>query len=369
VSSTRSDPRRRVLILIKGLGIGGAERLVSASVGVRDRDSFDYHVAYILPWKDQLVPSIERNEVGVSCVGGRSGLDALTPRRLRSLIKSWAPDLIHAHLPSAGILARVATQIPVVYTEHNVTSSYRQPTRALNRLTYGRNTAVAAVSHAVADSLDGYPGPTPMVVPNGVSAQSSAEAEGVRAELGVDNGEPLFVHVGNIRPHKGHSNLILASARLAESLPRFLVVSIGGEKHTGDLERVRSEAARAGVAERVRFLGRRSDATDFIAAADVVVNPSDFEGMPVALLEALALARPVVATEVGGVPSVIRHEETGLLVPPRDPDALADAMHRAVSDSNASRWGDNGARLIASEHSVEEMTRRYEEIYREVLHG
>lgn len=369
MSSTRNDPRSRVLILIKGLGIGGAERLVSASTAVRDRNHFDYHVAYVLPWKDQLVSAIEKNDVGVSCVGGRRGFDPLTPKRLRSLLKSWAPDVIHAHLPSAGILARVTTQTPVVYTEHNITSSYRQPTRTLNRLTYGRNAAVAAVSRAVSESLAGYPGPEPVVIPNGVSVPSSSGAEGVRSELGVENGVPLFVHVGNIRPHKGHSNLIEASARLAESLPRFLVVSIGGEKHPGDLERVRSEAARAGVADRVRFLGRRSDATDFIAAADVVVNPSDFEGMPVFLLEALALSRPVVATEVGGVSSVIRHEETGLLVPPKNPDALADAMQRAISDEGASRWGDNGARLIASKHSVEEMTRRYEEIYQEVLHG
>lgn len=369
MSSTTDDRRTRVLILIKGLGIGGAERLVSASMRVRDRESFEYHVAYVLPWKNQLVSDIEAVGVGVTCIGSTRGLDLLTPIRLRRFLSDWPAHLIHAHLPSTGILARIATGLPVVYTEHNIAGSYREPSRTLNRLTYGRNRAITAVSTAVAESLDGYPGPIPKVIPNGVSTQSPADTNDVRPELGIASEVPLFVHVGNIRPHKGHMNLIEATAKLRESDTDFLVVSIGGEKHPGDLERVRSEAEEAGVSDRIRFLGRRPDAARYLAAADVVVNPSDFEGMPVALLEALALARPVVATDVGGVSSVIHHEETGLLVPAGDPASLASAMRRAISDERAAEWADNGARLISQEHSVEQMTRRFESIYREVTGG
>lgn len=369
MSSDSTERRARILILIKGLGIGGAERLVSSSTRERDRRRFEYLVAYVLPWKNQLVGDIQSSGVGVECIGGARGLDLRTPLRLRSLISRWDADLIHAHLPSAGILARLSTSRPVVYTEHNITSSYRQPTRALNRITYGRNSAVAAVSQAVANSLDGYPGPPPRVIPNGVGLTASGNVDSIRSELGIPSETPLAVHVGNIRPHKGHSTLIEAAALLRQRGTKVQLVSIGGEKAHGDLERVRREAADAGVTEQLMFLGRRENATDFIEAADVVVNPSDFEGLPVVLLEALSLSRPVVATAVGGVPSVIAHEQTGLLVPPGDAAALADAVDRALSDPRAADWGQAGARLIHSNHSIQHMTGAYEQLYSEVLGG
>lgn len=369
MSSDATERRARILILIKGLGIGGAERLVSNSMRERDDSRFEYLVTYVLPWKNQLVDDIRSSGVDVECVGGSRGLDLRTPMRLRSLVSNWDADLVHAHLPSAGILARLSASRPVVYTEHNITSSYRQPTRAMNRITYGRNSAVAAVSQAVADSLEGYPGPSPRVIPNGVGLTPSGQSGSIKSELGIPSGTPLAIHVGNIRPHKGHSTLIEAAALLRQRGTEVQFVSIGGEKTQGDLERVRRQAAEAGVADRLRFLGRRENATDFIEAADVVVNPSDFEGLPVVLLEALSLSRPVVATAVGGVPSLILHEETGLLVPPGDAPALADAVDRALSDPHAVDWGRAGARLIRDNHSIGHMTRAYEQLYTEVLRG
>lgn len=367
MSSTEPDRRRRILILIKGLGIGGAERLISGSVPGWDRDRFEYRVAYVLPWKDQLVREIRDAGIEVDCVGSRFGMDPWTLVRLWRLIHRWRPHLIHAHLPSAGILARLIPGIPVVYTEHNITGSYRQPTRALNRLTYGRNDVVAAVSDAVATSLTGYPGPRPVVVPNGVAAPGTDRSAAVRSGLGIGGDTPLIVHVGNIRPHKGHSNLIQAVSQLAGRAREAMVVSIGGEKVEGDLDRVRGEAEQLGVADRIRFLGRRTDATDFLGAADLVVNPSDFEGLPVVILESLSMARPVVATDVGGVSSVVRDGETGLLVPPGDPRALAKAIETALSSDDAGDWGRAGAELVVREHGIDHMIESYETIYEEAL--
>ena len=124
------------------------------------------------------------------------------------------------------------------------------------------------------------------------------------------------------------------------------------------------------MADRVHFLGRRSDALAFIAAADVVVNPSDHEGLPVALLEALALARPVAATAVGGVPSVVRPGETGLLVPAGDPSALADAVNRLLEDGEmASAMGKAGRALVEERHGLGTMVSEVESVYRRVLGG
>jgi glycosyltransferase involved in cell wall biosynthesis len=366
VSSTATD-RRRILVLIKGLGIGGAERLLADAAPHWDHTAFQYRVAYILPWKDQLADVIAEAGVAVSCIGGKHGMDPATPARLRRLIGDYEPNLIHAHLPAAGILARLASNRPLVYTEHNVVDSYRQPTRTLNRLTYVRNRAVVAVSDAVAASIEGYPGPDPIVIPNGVPARMDVDVTTVRSELGIDDETPLIVHVGNIRPHKGHATLVAATAQLAGRIPNIAVVSIGGEKDEGDLAKVRQQAESAGVSSRISFLGRRDDARRFLAAADVVVNPSDFEGLPVAILEALRFRRPVVATNVGGVSAVVRDAETGLLVDPSNPGQLADAIARAITDPEAEKWGSNGAELVATSHSVEAMVAAYEKVYWEAL--
>jgi glycosyltransferase involved in cell wall biosynthesis len=356
-----------ILVAIKGLGIGGAEKLIAESASMWDRDRFDYRVVYALPWKDQLVAPIEALGIPVTCIGTGRGMTPSAWWRLRK--EAATADLVHAHLPAMGAVARVFAGRPVVYTEHNVASSYRGPVRWANRLTYRANAALTTVSAAVAASVAGYPGPEPRVVPNGVSCEVPEGApQRVRHELAIDSGTPLVVHVGNIRPHKGHANLVAAVPHLLAAHPDATVVSIGGEKHDGDLDRVRGLADNAGVSGRLRFLGRRPDAIDFIAAADVFVDPADFEGLPVAVLEAMALARPVVATAVGGVPGLVHDGETGLLVPPGDPAALAAAVARVLDDPDlGSSIGAAGAKLVEAEHSLEAMVRQIESIYDEVL--
>lgn len=360
--------KAKVVVLIKGLGIGGAERLISEAVSFWDRARYDYQVAYLLPWKDQLVPEITAAGVQVDQLGnGRVAIE--TWRELRAYLNQARPDLVHAHLPSTGILARLASRAPVIYTEHNVVSSYRQPTQLLNRLTYGRNSRLIAVSGAVAESVIGYPGPDPIVVPNGVSVSVSDEdRRAARGELGISNTTLMIIHVGNIRPHKGHANLIEATAKLKTMLQDFVVVSIGGEKYDGDLARIQAEAAQAGVDDVFRALGRRDNALSFVAASDVMANPSDHEGLPLAILEAMSLGKPVVATAVGGVPSVIEAGVNGLLVPAADPAALADSLLELANDTELrSRLGERAREDALAKHGLEAMIRAVEGIYEEVL--
>ena len=136
----------------------------------------------------------------------------------------------------------------------------------------------------------------------------------------------------------------------------------------GDLDRVRAAAAAAGVADRIRFLGRRADALSFIAAADVFVNPSEVEGLPVAVLEAMCLARPIVATSAGGVPTIIRDQETGILVEIGDPDAIAYGIDTLLDDrSLADQLGKRAEELVNAEYGLEQMIRDTENVYRSVL--
>jgi glycosyltransferase involved in cell wall biosynthesis len=368
VPSLPSD-QIRILILIKGLGIGGAETLIAESARLWDRRVFEYRVVFMLPWKDQLVRSLHDQGVAVDCLDWRKAPGVGAVLRLRRLCQDWAPHLIHSHLPAAGLLARLA--LPGhrhVYTEHNIVASYRQPTRWLNRATYNRNRAVIAVSEAVANSVQGYPGPKPNVIPNGVAVRvDTDQVSRVREELEIGHDVPLVVHVGNIRPHKGHVTLIESTRLLLKEIPEAVVVSLGGEKYQGDLARVRGATKEAGIEGNLRFMGRRHDARAFLAAADVVVNPADVEGLPVSVLEAMALHRPVVATAVGGVPSVVENEVTGLLVPPGNPEQLAAALIRALTSPEAKGWGDEAARLVSRDFGLDRMVAAYEDVYREVL--
>lgn len=358
-----------VLVLIKGLGVGGAERLIAEAAALWDRRRFRLHVAYVLPWKDQLVADIRRQGLEVTCIGSRLGMDPLVPWRLRRLIRRIDAHLVHAHLPATGIVARLFAGVPVVYTEHNLTDSYRLPTRWLNLATYRLSDRIVAVSEAVAASGRGRAGHLLSVVPNAVDVTADrAAAEGVRVELGLDMQVPLVVHVGNIRPHKGHETLVAASRLIADALPEATIVSVGGEKYPGDLQRLTALAAEAGLEGRLQFLGRRLDAQSFLAAATVVVNPADVEGLPIALLEAMGLGRPVVATDVGGVPSVVIEGRTGRLVPPKDPERLAAAVLELVADPDeADRMGRRAAVLVREQHGMAEMVARYERVFEEVL--
>jgi glycosyltransferase involved in cell wall biosynthesis len=263
------------------------------------------------------------------------------------------------------------TSAPVVYTEHNLAGSYRPMTRLLNRATYGRNREVIAVSAAVADSLARYPGPHPHIIPNGVIVAATEEARRrVRDELEIGPSRPLVVHVGNIRPWKGHTTLIKAARLLRESIPEIVVVSIGGEKYPGDLARVRREADEEGAGNIVRFMGRRPDAVDFIASADVFVNPSDVEGLPLVVLEAMMAGTPVVATAAGGVPTVVQDGETGRLVPIGQPQALAAAVTDLMADTEGAKEMAHRARnLVETDFGLERMVAAHEALYRQVLNG
>ena len=122
--------RLKILVLIKGLGIGGAEKLISSGARFWDRDRFEYHVAYVLPWKDQLVAELEEMGVVVHFLGEKSGLTPRLIPKLRRLVRDLDIDLVHAHLPTTGITARLTSPVPVVYTEHNIAESYRRITQS-----------------------------------------------------------------------------------------------------------------------------------------------------------------------------------------------------------------------------------------------
>ena len=364
----------RVLWVIKGLGPGGAERLVADIVPRLDRDRYDTEVAYLLPWKDHLVPTLRDAGVEVHCLEVRGHRDVRWPGRLRRLVDGRY-DLVHAHLPFAAVGARwTARRIPlprrpaVVYTEHNVWDRYRGPTAWANARTFGWNDRVIAVSEAVRASM-GRRGRSPevTVVDNGVDAEAlRAGALGraeARAELGLPADAFVIGTVGGVTPKKGHVHLVRAARAVVDRHPGTVVAVIG----LGAVEApVRQEIARLGLGEAVRLLGVREDASRLMPAFDVFVLPSLHEGLPIALLEALAVGIPAVASSVGGVPHVLS-AGGGVLVAPGDEPALAAALVALIEDPQRRAALAAEAPAAAGRFGLDRTVRELQAIYDDVL--
>lgn len=369
----------RILLLIKGLGLGGAERLLVDVVANRDRDRFEYEVAYVRNGLDALVPAMEATGVRVHSLGAKSSADVRWVRTLRRLLGGGRFDVLHSHLPYTAALARLAAlSLPresrplLVYTEHSLWNKAAVLTKALNRATVGLDQALLAVSDSSRAALPPTLRARAQVVVHGVDLGRSRALlsrrrelrDRLRQALGIGDEEGVALTVANLREEKGYDVLIDA-ARLvsAEGVPvRFVSV---GEGPLADQLRAQSEAN--GVEDKMIFLGRRTDALELMAGADLFVLPSHQEGLPVALMEAMSVGLPLVATTVGGVPDVVTDEVEGLLVAPGRPDLLARAVSRLVGDESLrSRLG-QGALAASARFDVTAAVTQIEELYERLL--
>lgn len=375
----RGAKRVKVLLLIKGLGLGGAERILVALAEHRDTANFDYHVAYALAERDELAPELEAAGVPVHPLGARSSADVRWLVALRRLLVEERFDVVHSHLPYTASFARlVALSLParrrpvLVYTEHSLWKRAAVLTRALNGLTVGADRGLFVVSPAARDALPRRLQAGARVVVHGVDLQgSSALVEHretvrteVRTELGLGPDDVLALTVANFRAEKGHHVLLDAAQRLAEATPRVRVVLVGWGPLEDD---IRARVHALGIGTTVTVVGRRDDTRRLMAGADLFVLPSTQEGMPVVLMEALSVGLPVVASRVGGVPDIVEDGRQGLLVPPGEPSPLAEAIGRLAADPALRGACREAALARAGELDVERTARRIEASYVEWL--
>ena len=368
-----------MLLLIKGLGVGGAERLLLDVVAARDAGRFDYEVAYVLGAQDALAPDLRELGVAVHDLGATSSADLRWTLALRRLLGRGRYQVLHSHLPYSAAFGRlVALSVPagrrpvLVYTEHSLWDRAAVLTKALNRATVGADRALLVVSEAARAALPPALRSRARVVTHGVDrerfarlARRRAEVRAeVRAELGLADCEVLALTVANLRSEKGYDVLVEAARRTAAAGAPVRFVSVG----RGQLEPAVARAAEAPEAAGVLvFLGPRDDTARLMVGADLFVLPSHQEGLPVALMEAMSAGLPVVATTVGGVPGVVTDGEEGLLVAPGDPGALADAV-AAVAGDAALRAAMAGASARRSEQfDVHRAARTIEAVYDELL--
>lgn len=369
-----------VLLAESGRTMGGTERVVWELATRLPRERYDVTVWLPgVPGMDEFAASLAARELKVervSEVGSRWDLSGMF--MVWSRLRALRPALLHLHhvwpasdryLPT---LADAAGVPHLVLTEHIVGQPHSAGQKLLKRRELARADAVTAVCGAVADSLVrdyGVPRGRVRVVPNGADppdddAEYSA-ARRLRAGFGASAGKPLWVCAARLEEQKGHDVLLEALAEVRRRGLDFTAAFAGEGTRRTALER---RAAELGLAERVRFLGMVEEIGPLLAAADAVVMPSRWEGLPLTLLEALARARPVVASAVGGIPEVIEDRASGRLVPPGDVAALADALewlHRRAD--LAAALGREGAAVVRERYTWDRVVQSFEEVYDEVL--
>lgn len=288
------------------------------------------------------------------------------------LLRRERPDVFHAHLSSPvackwGLAAAVAARIPAVLGTVQV-GAYKPP----NRSAYWQLRALArrvdryfAVSREIAAELVeelGWPGEKVEVLYNAVDVERTALAAppGLRTQLGGSETRPLVLTPARLNAQKGHDTLLEAIAEVPEAL--FLLAGDGPER--GRLE---AFAAELGVSDRVRFLGRREDVPQLLAACDVFVLPSLYEGSSLAVLEAMGAGIPIVSSAIGGTDELIDDGRSGLLVPPGDAAALAAALRRVLADPQlredfAARARERVDAGLTREQNAERVTGVYREL-------
>lgn len=372
--------RINVAVLVDYAGeTGGAETLAVQLVERLDPERFDRTLVVFrrIERDDPLAGEhaavaerLRRGGVRVLSLDRDGRLDFAAWRPFLRLLRSGEVDVLHSHKfgPNvwASLLARLA-DVPVVVAHEHTWSFVGEPLRKLlDRFVVATGAdLVVAVSEQDRERMgrvERIPAGRVRVLPNGIPPPAvERDGAAVRAELGVPAGAPLVGTVGVLRPQKDFGTLVAAHARLLRARPDAHLAIVGGGPLHDELA---AQIAREGIGERVRLLGSRGDAVRLAAAFDVAVNSSLYEGSSLALIEYMALGRPIVATAVGGSPDLLDGGGAGLLVEPADPAALADAIGALLADPERARELGERARARQRQlYDLDVQVRRLEELY------
>ncbi len=358
----------RIIHLEMGMNLyGGALQVLYLLEGLQRAGISSLLIA---PRGSAVAQEAQRRGVEVRPVPYRGELD---PRPLAAALKETKGTkgvIIHAHSRRGadlwGAAAARLSGAPLV-----VTRRVDNPEgRLACRFKYGRAAAVVAISRAIAGVLarGGVEPGKIRIISSGVDTtlyRPGGDHSWFRREFGLEPHELTVGMVAQFIPRKGHTILLAAAQQLAERHPncRFLFFGKGPLE-----EAVRREAAERGLQRRCLFCGFRQDLPLILPCLDLLVHPATMEGLGVALLQASACGIPLVAARAGGIPEVVKEGETGVLVEPGDPAALAAALDALISDPELRlRMGKAGRRWIEERFSTEEMVRRYLELYHEVI--
>lgn len=382
---------RVVLFVINSLDVGGTERHLLMIAPRLAANGFR-PVVYTLTRRGNLSSRFE--EAGIEVVGsantsfldrfssriGRVILLSVSMLSLWRLIRRRDPGVVHFFLPAsylAGGLCSLAAGRRAYVMSRRSLNEYQQRHPVLARIEkrlHRRMSAILGNSRAVVRELgeEGVPADRLGLIYNGidVSAFDRGPARAAaRALLGLNETTLVLTVVSNLIPYKGHRDLLDALGRVRGGLSEdWVLLCIGRDDGIGYA--LRTQAVALGVSPHVRWLGERQDVPEILRASDIGILCSHEEGFSNSILEGMAARLPMIVTDVGGNPEAVLHGVTGLIVPPRDPVSLGNALVELASDSDRRRaMGESGRDRVVREFSLDACINRYERLYLSLCGG
>jgi glycosyltransferase involved in cell wall biosynthesis len=370
-----SDSQVHILHIIKSLGRGGAETLLPESLRKHNKCIYQFHYLYFLPWKNQLVENLENAGGEVVCFPAKNNLGILLKlRQIGDYVKKHNIQLIHCHLPWAGIVGRLVglvTKVPVVYTEHNKWERYHKVTYFVNKLSFSNQQRVVAVSAEVANSIKRHysnPKPFVQVILNGVDTDKfSASHENeynVRAALKIPANSIVIGVTCVFRAQKRLDVWLDVASNIQAKFPNVHFVIVGD----GVLKSMVDEKAKLLAIQNLHFAGLQSNVRPWLKAMDMFMMTSEFEGLPIALLEAMSMKCMPVCTAAGGIGEIIENDKNGFLVPVETPFLLVDKLTAfLLQPEQLPQFKEAARQTVVDRFSLQVMVDELEALYADVL--
>jgi glycosyltransferase involved in cell wall biosynthesis len=370
----------RVAHIIKATGLAGAEaHLLTLLPALRDLEVDSRLIVLVAPGRVPMafLDGARAAGIEVEVVPIYFDADPTLAFRLAGLLRDYGPDVVHTHLIHAdlhgGTAATLAGVGAVVATRHNDDRFRRLPVvKWLNGLAMRRLRRLITISNALADfaiRTEGAPPAKVTPIHYGLDADAyltRACRGAFRAEMGWGDGTQVVLFAGRLTAQKGVDTLLAAWPKVAARCPSAQLALAGDGELRGRVVEALG-TSREGASFAPTLLGWRSDVPTMMVDADLLVVPSRWEGFGLVTLEAMAASKPVVASRVSALPEIVVDGETGRLVLPGDPEALADVIIEVLADpARARQMGEQGRARLEQEFSVEKMAKRHAEVYAKV---
>ncbi len=367
----------RILHLISSVGLFGAERVaIELSKSLKKT----YHCEPILGVirndynpHEEISEEAKSNDILYTVFSCRSQLDLKLVFSIREFIKKNRIDIVHCHGYKSNFYGLLASKgrVPSVTTNHNwLTAHWKLKTYCvLDSLWIRFFDGIVAVSHEVKKDMLKYriPEDKIRVIDNGIALERFAkvvETKNVKNQLGFEEKTRIIGTIGSLVIEKGHIYLLEAARQILDVVKDLKFLMIGDGPLRKQLEKKSEEL---GINRDVIFMGQRKDIPELLLAMDIFVLPSIKEGLPVALLEAMAAKRPVIATRVGAIPKVIKSKDIGILVEPKDITGLRDAIVDLVNHpERRNLLAREGFSRVCMDFSSDEMGKHYLKLYKEI---
>ncbi len=375
----------RLLVVTESLGVGGTESHLIRTLPPLAASGWSV-VAFCLTERGERAAQVEAAGIKVYAaprLSRRKGSFLRYPahvtlavNKLYWLMRRWQPHIAHFYLPGpylVGANVAIAARVPIKIMSRRSLSNYQRnwPLVAqLERRLHTKMDAVIGNSRAVVRQLieEGIPEAKVRLIYNGIEvSQTPPDRDQARRALGIDDDTLLGVAIANLIHYKGHRDLVRGLSHVEQALPSNWRILVAGRDHGIGAE-LEALAVARGISHRIQFLGEYPDIQGLLTAADFGLLTSHEEGFSNVILEGMAAGLAMIVTDVGGNAEAVLHAETGLVVPPRDPKAISDAIIALARDpENRKRFGAAARRRVQKEFSIDKCVEAHADLYQEML--